>query len=136
MKSIDPDKSRLPEIFAKIPDGQPIVMVNLLKFREKAGYRDERNSCSGREAYKTYSLTALTKVREVGGQPIWMGNVAACVIAPEGEDWDEVLLVKYPSIGAFRQMLADPEYQACTFHHTAALENARLIATLESGMAG
>lgn len=132
MKSIDPDKNKLPEIFARIPDGQPIVMVNLLKFRETAKYRDETKPCSGRDAYKIYSLTAIKKVREVGGQPIWMGNVTGCVIAPDGEDWDDVLLVRYPSISAFKAMLADPEYQKCTFHRTAALENARLIATLET----
>jgi uncharacterized protein (DUF1330 family) len=135
MKSIDPDKNKLPEIFANIPDGRPIVMVNLLKFKEVASYRDETKPCSGREAYRTYSLTAIKKVKEVGGQPIWMGNVAGCVIAPDGEDWDDVLLVKYPCIGAFRKMLADPEYQKCTFHRTAALDNARLIATLEADVA-
>lgn len=136
MRSIDPDQKQLPEIFSKIPDGQPIVMVNLLKFREVADYQDEAARCSGREAYRTYSQTTIRKIKEVGGQLVWRGAAAASVIAPEGEEWDDVLLVKYPSIGAFKKMLADPEYQQCTHHRTAALENARLIATLESGISG
>jgi uncharacterized protein (DUF1330 family) len=135
MKSIDPDKNRLPDIFAKIPDGREIVMVNLLKYKVAAEYRDGTTPCSGREAYKIYSATAIKKVREAGGEPIWMGSVAACVIAPQGEDWDDVLLVRYPSISAFKKMLADPEYRKATFHRTAALENARLVATLAAGIA-
>ncbi len=136
MKSIDPDRNTLSAIFARIPDGQPIVMVNLLKFRDMASYRDATSPCSGREAYQLYSRTAFRKVTEIGGQAIWRGNAAGCLIAPDGEEWDEVLLVRYPSIGAFREMLADPEYRQCTFHRTAALVDARLIATLESGVAG
>jgi uncharacterized protein (DUF1330 family) len=132
MKSVDPDKGRLPEIFAWIPADQPIVMVNLLKYKDIAEYRDAASSCSGREAYKTYSVTALKKIKEVGGQPIWMGSVTGCIIAPQGEDWDDVVLVRYPSIAAFQKMLADPEYQKATSHRTAALDDARLVATLET----
>ena len=110
-------------------------MVNLLKYRDVAEYLDETRACSGRDAYKTYSMTALRKIREVGGQPVWMGKVAGCVIVPDGEDWDDVLLVRYPSVEAFRKMLADPEYRKATLHRTAALEDARLIATLETDFA-
>ena len=39
------------------PDaGEPIFMVNLLKFRERAEYEDGRDSeLSGREAYQIYA---------------------------------------------------------------------------------
>ena len=53
------------------------------------------------------------------------------VIAPEEEHWDEVLLVRYPSIQAFAKMLADPEYKEATKHRTAALAEARLICNQE-----
>ena len=47
MKNINPDQDKLPGIFSKIPDDIPIIMVNLLKFREKAEYDDESILLSG-----------------------------------------------------------------------------------------
>jgi len=74
----------------------------------------------------------LKAVKKLGGKPFWMGRVFACVIAPEGEEWDGALLVQYPSINAFMEMTALPEYRKCTVHRTAALEDSRLIATVET----
>ena len=44
------------------PDaGEPIFMVNLLKFRERAEYEDGRGSeLSGREAYQIYACLLYT----------------------------------------------------------------------------
>ena len=58
-------------------------------------------------------------------------GVQGVVIAPEGEKWDDVLLVRYPSKQAFASMLADPEYREATQHRTAALQEARLVAMQE-----
>ena len=63
---------------------------------------------------------------------VWKGKALAGVIAPEGEQWDDVLLVRYPSKDAFAAMLADPEYKEATRHRTAALREARLVAMQES----
>ena len=130
METINPDQKRLPEIVAKIPKGQPIIMINLLKFREKAKYPDGSLSCSGREAYQAYTKIASKTLAVIGGEMFWRGQVFGCLIAPEGEAWDEAMLVKYPSIEAFKKMLAMPEYQQGAVHRTAALEDSRLIATL------
>ncbi|EKF75171.1 hypothetical protein A11A3_04305 [Alcanivorax hongdengensis A-11-3] len=131
MAVIDPDPKRLPEIMAAIPEDTPIVMLNLLRFREVAEYRDGPADYSGREAYRRYSEVALGKVKGVGGEPVWMGKTLAGVIAPADEHWDEVLLVRYPSRQAFQSMLADPEYREATRHRSAALSEARLIAMQE-----
>jgi hypothetical protein len=64
-----------------------------------------------------------------------MGHVAVSVIAPEGEEWDDAVLVEYPSRKAFLDMLALPDYQAAVFHRTAALDDSRLIATRVDGRA-
>jgi len=130
LKTIDPDQERLPEILAKIPKDQSIIMINLLKFRDKARYPDGTISCSGREAYQAYAKIAAKTLAEIGGELFWRGPVHGCLIAPDGEAWDEALLIKYPSIEAFKKMLAMPEYQKGTVHRSAALEDSRLIATL------
>lgn len=129
MSIVDPDKDRLPEILAGIPADTPIVMLNLLRFRAVAHYRKTGDAdYDGREAYRRYSEVAFRKVEGVGGKLIWSGDALAGVIAPPDEHWDEVLLVRYPSIQAFADMLADPEYREATRHRTAALEEARLVA--------
>jgi uncharacterized protein (DUF1330 family) len=106
-------------------------MLNLLRFHDRARYRDGADRGSGREAYARYAAVALEKVRSVGGEPVFMGRVAAGVIAPPDEVWHEVLLVRYPSVAAFSSMLAMPDYREATRHRTAALDDARLIATVQ-----
>lgn len=130
MKTINPDQAKLPEILAKIPKGKSIIMINLLKFRDKAQYPDGSIACSGREAYQAYRKTAAKTLAVIGGELFWQGPVHGCLIAPEGETWDEAMLIKYPSIEAFEKMVAMPEYQQGAVHRTAALEDSRLIATL------
>ncbi|MCK0152114.1 DUF1330 domain-containing protein [Alcanivorax sp. S6407] len=128
---IDPNPATLPAILDSLPDDTPIVMLNLLRFRETARYKDGEAGYSGRVAYQKYSEVAFGKVQGVGGEMVWKGRALAGVIAPEGEKWDSVLLVRYPSKQAFASMLADPEYREATRHRTAALEEARLIAMQE-----
>ncbi|MDE2150297.1 MAG: DUF1330 domain-containing protein [Gammaproteobacteria bacterium] len=131
MKTVDPVASQLPTILASLPQNKPLVMVNLLRFRDRAQYQDAAFDCSGREAYARYATVAASKMAEVGGKPFFIGACAACVIAPPDEIWHEVLLVRYPSAKAFIAMLAMPDYRAATVHRTAALEDARLIASVE-----
>ena len=137
MTTVDPDRARLPALLAQLPVDAPIVMLNLLRYRDEAAYpaNSGHARCSGREAYARYAAVALRKVTEVGGAPIWMGEAHAALLAPAEERWDEVLLVRYPSIAAFVAMLQQGDYQAATVHRTAALEDARLIATTERGNA-
>ncbi len=130
-RTIDPVASQLPQIFASLPPDTPLVMLNLLRFRDVATYRDGENRGSGREAYARYGEVALRAVQSVGGEAVYQGSARAGIICPEDELWHEVLLVRYPSVQAFQTMLAIPEYREATRHRTAALEDARLIATVE-----
>ncbi len=100
-------------------------MLNLLRFRAQAAYTPDANAkpCSGREAYARYSRMVLEQLKAIGGERVWMGAALDAFIAPPGERWDKVLLVRYPSISTFLRMLAQPDYRA------AALEDARLIVT-------
>lgn len=131
MKSIHPDPEQFQKILSNIPKGIPVVMLNLLKFREKALYPDGPSEISGRDAYILYSEKAFQHVEDIGGTITWMGTVHGEIIAPPGEKWDEVLLVRYPSIEKFLDMVMNPSYQECLAHRTAALEDSRLIALTE-----
>lgn len=131
MKTTNPDMQKLPEILLGIPGNVPVVMLNLLKFRDVAVYKDGSAACSGREAYRLYSEFALGMLASIGAEVIFMGAVQGVLIAPPDESWDEVLLVRYPSVQAFMGMLASAEYRAATRHRTAALDDARLVATAQ-----
>lgn len=128
--TIDPTRASLAQLQAW-PQDAPVVMLNLLRYREQAVYPEAAQvpPCSGREAYQRYGRVAQQQVAAVGGELLWLGAVQAQLIAPSDEQWDEVMLVRYPSVTAFLQMLSEPDYQAATVHRTAALANSRLIAT-------
>lgn len=131
MPSIDPTPDQLAALAALPDPPAPLVMVNLLRFRDEAGYPDgvDAEPCSGRRAYRRYGAAASGPLADAGGRVVWMGAAEQSVIAPEGEDWDEVLLVEYPSVEAFLGMIATPEYQAAVPHRRAALADSRLILT-------
>lgn len=131
MPSIDPTPASFKALFTAVPAGVPVVMLNLLRFRDRAAYAAESGepARTGREAYAEYSRRAFQQVKSVGGRVIWAGDALHAVIAPEGEAWDEVILVEYPSTEAFMNMVRSPVYQVFTHHRTAALADSRLIAT-------
>lgn len=132
MSYLNPDPEKLPGIFAGLPDNTPIVMLNLLKFRDVAVYKGQPADYSGREAYRRYSDVALQKLAEIGARVTYVGNMKATLIGPESEQWDEVLLVRYPSKQAFLGMMMQPDFFEATRHRTAALADSRLVATIEA----
>ena len=117
---------------ARVADGQALVMINLLKYREAAAYPEgyDAEPCSGREAYRRYGQAAIRFITAVGGEVIWEGSPKAMLIGPRDEEWHKALLVRYPTKHAFLTMIGNPQYQAITVHRTAALEDSRLIATV------
>jgi uncharacterized protein (DUF1330 family) len=131
-KVIDPTGESFSALNREVPPDTPIVMLNLLRFREEADYPagSGHAPCSGREAYARYSGHAAVAVAKAGGDLVWSGAVQSHPIAPPGERWDEVLLVRYPSVAAFLGMVMDPEYQRQSVHRTAALDDSRLVCTL------
>jgi uncharacterized protein (DUF1330 family) len=130
---IDPSPESFRALRREAPQGTPVVMLNLLRFREQAEYPEgsAHAPCSGREAYARYGRHAFGAVARAGGEVVFRGDAVSHPIALAGERWDEILVVRYPSIDAFFGMVMAPEYQAESAHRTAALEDARLICTVE-----
>ena len=109
MSNIDPTREQIEALAAGDMEA-PITMINLLRFREQAGYPDdfEAEPCSGEQAYGRYAEGALAAVAKVGGRPIWGADAHQVVIGPEAERWDQAFLVHYPSRAKFLEMVADP----------------------------
>jgi uncharacterized protein (DUF1330 family) len=132
MRTVDISPEAVLAAARRIPSDLPIVMINLLRFRERADYgrRMDIAPCSGKEAYyQRYAPVATPLVQAEGGRVFWLGNILAPVVAPNDEQWDDIILVEYPSFACLQRLFANPQYQAIVFHRTAALEDSRLIAS-------
>lgn len=110
------------------PD-DPVVMLNLLRYRDAAQPGHGVDGLSGRAAYGVYGQRFEELHSRFGGEPIWMGRASRSVIGDE--DWDLVILVRYPTRRQFVEMMRDPAYQAIAPIRAAALADSRLIETTQ-----
>lgn len=108
----------------------PVAMVNLLKFRDRADYRDGRpDGGSGRDAYMRYVAEMQPIVEAAGGRFLFSGDVQGLVIGEVEELWDAVGIVEYPSRAAFSRIATSPEVLAIGVHREAGLAGQLLIPT-------
>lgn len=117
--AIDPRGADLKRFLAE-DDGGPVVMLNLLRFRPDGG----------RDRYAEYAAQLeQTFLPRYGAEVVYAGNGGTSLVAEDGQAWDAVLCVRYPSRQAFSRMVADPEYQQLTHLRAEALLEAVLQAT-------
>lgn len=119
--------------------GQPLFMVNLLRYNSQATYEGEGfEPCSGREAYFERYVPAISEMAEgTGIKPFCVGNALAGIVGPSDEAWDDVAIVEYPSFEAFRTLVESEAYKAkADPHRRAALADWRLIATSKMDLPG
>ena len=116
--AVDPRGADLKRYLAEDPGG-PVVMLNLLRFKPDGG----------RERYMEYVAHFNRTATPYGATTVYLGDGLTPVVAEDGQSWDAVLLVQYPSRQAFTDMIRDEEYQKGTHLRTEALEEAVLQAT-------
>jgi len=110
----------------------PVVMLNLLKFREKADYTGVEtlkpaNEISGKDAYKLYMKYTKPEIESVGSKLLFYGSSNQFLIGPPSESWDAVLLIEHPSVEKFMEFANNENYLKTAGHRTAALEDSRLL---------
>ena len=118
--------------FFGTPDEGEVVMLNLLRFRDRADYSrapglEPEGGCSGRAAYALYMRDMTPLLEASGGEVLFSGTAAGFLIGPQDETWDHVLLVRQASKASFLAFASDPEAQAITAHRTAAIRDSRLL---------
>ena len=106
---------------------EPVIMLNLLRYRELAAEGFGVDGLSGRDAYGEYGRLFAGLHPRFGGEPIWMGKTHTTVIGLENERWDICILVRYPSRQHFLDMVHDSEYQKISPIREAALAESKLI---------
>lgn len=133
--AIEPDPAQLAAV-AGVPADEPLVMLNLLRFREVADYSAHPDLApdapiSGADAYDRYGEAAAPHIAASGAEIPYLGVCHATAIGPAGEEWDRLILVRYPSVQAFLDMVTTPDYIALSGHRTAALADSRLVPTTQ-----
>jgi uncharacterized protein (DUF1330 family) len=111
----------------------PVVMLNLLRFRELADYTETPSAAiTGKEAYQLYIKHTVPHLLKSGGEILFLGKGGAFLVGPESEQWDEVMLIKQNSVADFMAFASNQEYMKGIGHRTAALEDSRLLPLVES----
>ena len=95
--------------FLALPD-RPVVMVNLLKFKDGGGT----------EEYAKYGTGIQESLKKVGARLIFAGKAMTCLIG--NADWDVVALMEYPNPRALLDMVQSDEYQKAHAHRASGLE--------------
>ncbi len=139
MKTTELEAQNISSAARLIPENTPIVMLNLVRYREHADYGDrtEFGPCSGREAYYQRYVGAFNEIAARSEstkniRPVFIGAALATLVGPADESWDDVVLVEYPNFAAFRSVVESDEYKRdADPHRKAALENWRLLATVK-----
>jgi uncharacterized protein (DUF1330 family) len=103
----------------KNPSDQPVVMLNLLKFKKEGG----------RKSYMRYVKEVGRFIEEVGGKVLLLSKPKELLNG--NETWDLLMLVKYPSRKSFLSMVNNAEYLKIHSYREEALDRAVLYATDE-----
>ena len=108
----------------------PIVMVNLMRFHERSLDGDG----SGWDAYLRYSARTVPMIKARGGTLLWTGDAKAVALGrQDGNAWDYLALVYYPSVAAFIDMMTSDDYETrCDPHRRNGCAEHVIICTSEA----
>lgn len=128
------DESKLDEAARAIGEG-PVVMINLLSFRETTDYPAdfaEPRDDPRQGYYEGYVGGFRAAAAEAGVTPelLYAGTRAAGILSGADDGWDEIAIVRYPSFADFRRIIETETYQRhAKPHRFAVLRDWRFIAT-------
>jgi uncharacterized protein (DUF1330 family) len=92
----------------------PIVMVNLMRFYDRSLDDDG----SGWDAYLRYSALTVPMIKARGGTLLWTGDAQTVALGrQDGNAWDYLALVYYPSVAAFIDMMTSDDYETRSDPH-------------------
>ncbi|MEN7342635.1 MAG: DUF1330 domain-containing protein [Pseudomonadota bacterium] len=126
---IDPDRDQF-EQFKALPRDEPVLMLNLVRFRPQARYPDGE-VVSGAKAYARYGEASSPIFERVGGRIVWRGKPQNVLIGPSDEQWHAAFIARYPTASAFLEMVTDEAYRSAVKHRQAAVKTSRLIRMAE-----
>ena len=124
-----PQPEQIQELL-KGPEDVPVVMVNLLSFKDRADGGNE--GMSGAESYMRYGENMRKFVESKGGRFIWAGRVDSMVLGESDVDFQVIALVEYPSRKAFIEIVSSAHVAEIGQDRAKGLAGQWLIATTET----
>ena len=127
--AIYPTREQIEELM-KGPADQPVIMINLLRFKPRADASE--GDASGQEAYGRYAEQMRKVVESRGGRFIWVGRVDSMVIGEDDPGFHVVGLVEYPSRQKFLDIVGSDKVREISEDRAAGLESQWLLAATET----
>lgn len=134
--NLELEDCKLDEAARAIGDG-PVVMVNLLRFRETPDYPlgfEGAHPDSRSGYYQGYVGGFRLAAEELGIAPelVYAGAKLAALLVGPDDNWDEIAVVRYANFSHLRRILNSETYvQRAKPHRFAVLADWRFIATKE-----
>ena len=134
--AIDPLPEQIKAFLANNPEGEPVYMLNLLKFKTRATYYDGED-ISGAEAYGRYGdafakLVASKKID--GAHSVFGGKIGSWLIGQGEGEWDAVAIFRYPDAKTMFETVSSDEYRKIHKHRRAGLAGQLLICCDNDGV--
>ncbi|OUJ71061.1 DUF1330 domain-containing protein [Hymenobacter crusticola] len=109
---------------ATLSANQPVVMLNLLRYRAQAAYDDPaaQPPRTGQQAYQAYIDAFMQYNDPAAFTIVFHGAAQAQLAGLPGEQWDAVALVEYRNLGVFRRWVESDVYT----RHVAPIRRAAL----------
>ena len=131
MSAIQPTPEQI-EAFLTSDMDQPVAMLNILKFKDKATYAEgtpeAAENLSGLEAYMRYGTGLAPVFEAIGAKILYNAPVQRFMIG--AGDYDATAIAWYPSRRTFLEMPQREDYQAIHYHRDAGLAHQLLIETM------
>jgi uncharacterized protein (DUF1330 family) len=134
LNALDPTPEQIKAFLSESPEGEPVFMLNLLKFKKRATYNDGED-ISGVEAYGRYATAFGKLLKELGldgAETVYGGKMRHVLIGEA--DWDAVAIVRYPDAKTMFETVSSERYRKIHYHRKAGLEGQLLISCNAEGV--
>lgn len=117
------------ELVRGLADTGPVVMINLVRLRE----RSKDGDGSGWDAYVRYSQAFLPLLKACGGVILWGGKPEGLAYGDLGDvRWDYVVLVRYPSRADFLRTVTSDAYAQANVERENGVEDHVILSATET----
>ncbi|WP_409432450.1 DUF1330 domain-containing protein [Litorimonas sp. RW-G-Af-16] len=136
INAVSPTDDQIKAFLAGHPAGEPVFMLNLLKFKDRATYKDGED-VSGVTAYGRYAAAFGEMLRDldiVGVETVFSGEIVKTLIGQADGEWDSAAIVRYPDAETMFKTVSSERYRSFYHHRLAGLEGQLLISCTEKAM--
>jgi hypothetical protein len=125
------ETTELMQRLADFDTGNEFLMINLIKYREKAAYPKDSiwaNETDARAADQRYTQGVIKELLVRGGLPVLKSNViGSFMIDEDWRDWDEASIVRYRSVKDMLDMIVGMADNGLAVHKFASIKQTHVF---------